>query len=157
MSSLTTTKHGPKPTPVTPKWFWSNVRIILDQSSCWIWQRKSAVRGGYGVFERAGFRMQSHRYALVCTRGLDVNLHVLHKCDNPKCCRPSHLFQGTQDTNMKDMATKWRSGRSKLTKDQVLAIKSGTDHLSLSDTARKYGVTCSAIEFIRKGENYAHV
>ena len=79
---------------------------------CWEWT--ASLRNGYGQFGvggRKGTINPSHRVSWELTNGAIPNgLFVLHKCDNPKCCRPKHLFLGTHQDNMKDMTSKFRHG-----------------------------------------------
>jgi hypothetical protein len=68
--------------------------------------------GQFGVGSRDdGTRglVYAHRYAWVQARGpIPAGLDVLHRCDNPPCCSPDHLFLGTDQDNREDMARKWR-------------------------------------------------
>ena len=71
----------------------------------------------------------THRAAYKSVFGeISQNVCVLHKCDNPPCCRPSHLFLGTKETNNKDRNNKGRtafgdrSGRTKLKEGEVVEI-----------------------------------
>lgn len=79
---------------------------------CWEWggclyDKKG---GGYGGFSIGGKPFRAHRIAWVIKNGEIKNgLQVLHKCDNPKCCRPDHLFLGTSTDNMQDCAFKKRN------------------------------------------------
>ena len=70
---------------------------------------KHKHKHGYGGFWMNGKMEMSHRAAYTLFVGeIPKGLSVLHKCDNTKCCNPSHLFLGTQVDNMKDM---WAKGR----------------------------------------------
>lgn len=87
--------------------FWSKVERAGD---CWVWQG-TITRGGYGRFWLYGRMLRAHRAAYYFTYGsLPDGLHICHRCDNPPCVRPSHLFVGTDRDNVLDMITKGRHG-----------------------------------------------
>lgn len=93
--------------------FWSHVDRSAGPDACWPWMA-SRNRLGYGQFWVAGHYVGSHRYALslrlgrAIAPGLQSN-HVV--CDNPPCCNPTHLAEGTQADNQADMAAKGRVHR----------------------------------------------
>ncbi len=99
--------------------FWKNV---VKQERCWVWIG-TRDKHDYGCFSlkldgvrkngRSAWTMiKAHRYSWQIHFGLIPDgKNVLHRCDNPRCVNPHHLFIGTQDDNMKDMATKGRSPR----------------------------------------------
>jgi hypothetical protein len=91
-----------KPQPVAPR-FWAKVKVT---EYCWLWT--GALRNGYGRFGSPPYRY-AHRVAWELTNGSPGDLKVLHKCDNPKCVRPDHLFLGTQRDNIRDRAQKGRT------------------------------------------------
>ena len=76
--------------------------------ACWPWTgpRHSA---GYGLFRR----QYAHRLALESALGrpLGSGMEACHSCDNPPCCNPAHLFEGTHQDNVRDMAAKGRHRR----------------------------------------------
>jgi len=91
-----------------PSVFWSHVSKPHNEA-CWIWM-KAKTENGYGRANRKG--EFAHRIAWKLTNGdIPKGLFVLHKCDNPPCCNPEHLFLGTREDNMADM---WNKGRGKL-------------------------------------------
>jgi hypothetical protein len=92
--------------------FWSNIpQNSMDE--CWPWLGSASVRGGYGEIHVEGKARKAHRvmYSLIEPE-FDTTLHILHRCDNPPCVNPSHLFAGTNLDNVRDAVAK---GRNKAT------------------------------------------
>lgn len=95
--------------------FWELV-CVGKPDKCWQWLG-SIGAGGYGRYYNKKFknkskRKKSHRLAWMYTNGkIPIGLKVLHHCDNPPCCNPSHMFLGTQVDNIVDMVKKKRHMR----------------------------------------------
>lgn len=146
----------------TQQRFWSFVAIGASDA-CWPWQGARNPTG-YGVFQ-AGTRGQvrAHRFAYELTKGPLQGL-AMHRCDNPPCCNPNHLIDGTNAENMADMVAKGRQargtrhGRAKLTPTDVIAIRA---HLSAGRppgrVALLFGVSRAAIRSIADGRAWGHV
>ena len=87
---------------------------IVKSPTCWEWT--GALRGklGYGHLSVQGRLYAAHRLAWELTNGpIPASMNVLHHCDNPRCCRPDHLFLGTQRDNYLDMQQKGREVKSR--------------------------------------------
>lgn len=90
--------------------FWTKVDRSAGDSRCWPWL---AYRGpkGYGRFFAGGKMWVAHAVAWRIENGEPAHgLFVLHRCDNPSCCNPRHLFLGTIQDNNRDMVAKGRHG-----------------------------------------------
>jgi hypothetical protein len=99
--------------------FWMRVdkdgpTLVPELGPCWIW---TAARGdhGYGTFCPAGApNVGAHRYSYELHHGpIAEGLLACHRCDNPPCVNPGHLFAGTHSDNMRDMVAKGRHARRK--------------------------------------------
>ena len=88
---------------------------IRKTDTCWLWTA-GTNNYGYGVFTiRKNEFVQAHRFAYMLYMGpLKNEEKVLHKCDNPPCCNPAHLWKGTQGENMLDAERKGHRGRNSL-------------------------------------------
>lgn len=117
----------------------------------------SRMANNYGrvkIGGRNGKFVLVHRFVYEELKGPIENRCVCHTCDNPPCINPDHLFLGTHEDNMKDMAKKDRafktigekSGMCKLTEKQIEAIRK--DSRKQIDIAREYGLSKSHVSMI---------
>lgn len=87
--------------------FWGYVNITPD---CWLW-KAGCFQNGYGQFRVGKKKVKAHRFAYQITYGRILpTICVCHKCDNPKCVNPKHLFLSTPKGNALDREAKKRSG-----------------------------------------------
>jgi hypothetical protein len=141
--------------------FWSKVEVTQNTCRCWEWKGRRDP-WGYGEFKLQGAATRAHRVAVQMTGvPLQPGEVVMHTCDNPACCNPTHLVVGDHAMNVADRVAKRRSakgaknGRSKLTEKQVLAIRA--DDRTLTEVARDYGVCIATISHIRQRKIWQHI
>ena len=94
---------------MTEAQFWARVDKV-DGDGCWVWNG-ARVPEGYGQAVYEGKVHGAHRLAWMFDnreRQVPAGMKVLHRCDNPPCVRPSHLFLGTNGDNMRDCVRKGR-------------------------------------------------
>ena len=135
--------------------FWKKVDKN-GPNGCWLWTGAKTSVGGYGNFGVNYKLMKAHRVSWFIHFGEPINnLCVLHKCDNPPCVNPDHLWLGTMQDNMQDKVKKGRlytgdrSGLVKLSPKQVLQIRYDRScGLKLKELSLKYGVTMGTISTI---------
>jgi len=141
--------------------FWSRVDVG-NEDACWNWKGPKTDRA-YGVYAPLpGVLLRAHRVAYALHNGgIDDAMLVCHRCDNPSCCNPKHLFLGTSSDNMRDMVAKGRNkpinGESnpsaKLTAEQARAIY--LDPRTNREIADAYGVAGSLASLIRRRKVWA--
>lgn len=98
----------PPPVKNFPEHFWSKIDRSGGPDSCWPWKAYRTI-DGYGQIGRFQRILRAHRVAWELTNGpIPPNIFVCHRCDNPPCCNPAHLFLGSVQENNLDMARKGR-------------------------------------------------
>ena len=149
-------------------------RIKKDSNGCWIWKGRRN-KAGYGVMETGsllnGTKNHSarvHRLIFEIFKGPIGNMHVLHKCDNPACVNPDHLFLGSHQDNMRDAFSKGRmhppphlsgeeNGNTSLTKSDVSEIRL---LLRIGETgkriAKSFGICETTVSNIKNGRTWAN-
>jgi hypothetical protein len=143
--------------------FWSLVKMSQTSDGCWLWC--GHIRDGrYGVIWRDGKNRYAHRVAYELTHGaIPGSLRVCHRCDNPPCCRPSHLFLGTQEENIQDMRRKGRNPHPlKLSEKDVLEIRRRYENrkmfkITMQQLADEYGVYKGYISKIIHHQKWRHI
>jgi hypothetical protein len=128
------------------------------------------MAGGYGTLGggKRGVSVYAHRMSYMLFIGeIPPGVCVLHRCDNPRCVKPTHLFLGTQADNNRDMKEKGRARgpylrgeyhpAAKLRDEQVIEIRAA--HSSGESTRRLaelYGVRRRLITEVVAGRTYIH-
>jgi hypothetical protein len=102
-----------------------NIAQRNADTPCWEWTRgTNKFPKNYGRFMHQGKHKLAHRFAWEITHGaIPEGLQVCHKCDNPLCVRPDHLFLSTNSGNQKDSLRKGRHAWQKLIASDVLKIR----------------------------------
>lgn len=133
------------------------MREIRAEGDCWVWTG-SRNGAGYGTVTIDGRSDFAHRLAWTLTYGrIPPGKRVLHRCDNPPCVRPSHLFLGTQSENLIDAVTKGRGGTAKLTVSDILTIRDLlAEGLSQQAVADRFHVSQVTISLVHRGRTWSH-
>lgn len=157
----------PKPVAVEVR-FWSKVQKH-EGDNCWWWTGKRD-RHGYGLLRvgpRAAGWERAHRVSWTIHNGpIPEGRHICHRCDQPGCVRPDHLYAGTAMDNVRDMVERKRhfcmthpgvhrgegNPRARLTWPIVRIIREDLKtSIPRKELARRYGVCLGTIEAIKSG------
>jgi len=156
-----------------PEDIWKKINIkptsviwYLWNNECWKWTTKSINNKGYGMFSITKKMYLAHRIVYKLVFGaIPDNLYILHHCDNPLCCNPSHLFPGTQKNNMEDMIVRGRQccgekiSSSKLKEKDILEIRIlySTGDYYQRELGEIYGVGADEISRIVNNKMWKHI
>jgi len=124
-------------------------------------------KSGYGRTFYNGKKWRTHRLAIELEGISTDGWYVLHSCDNPLCCNPTHLRLGNHTDNMKDRSKRGRTkGANKgsahynatLTDDQVMEIRTRLLYgQKQKDIALDYGISQSAVSKIKNNQKWKHI
>lgn len=157
--------------------FWSRVDK-KSESECWAWKMSCNSRG-YGKFQVGRKTISAHRFSIVASGNeIPDGMFSCHKCDNPPCCNPNHLFIGSSADNQRDMADKGRSCKGernpskthpelfrgennyghKLTDEIVSRLRESPPiGANMNSEALKYSVSASALRGAIVGSTWKHL
>ena len=165
-------RKGPKPRTA------EQIRALLealprDENGCWIYG--GASYNGYGMIHFEGRQTYAHRLAWQIFRG-PIPKHdshrgtmvVAHRCDQPRCCNPEHLFVGSQADNVADMHAKGRGptkeqlrtfGNARLSVDEVLLIRRLYDESDLSEEkiGAMFGIEQTTVSAIGRRKTWSRL
>jgi hypothetical protein len=130
----------------------------VETSDCWLWGGRTTQKG-YGHMDNGRKVIIVHRFMYEQLHGITLTSeeHVLHSCDTPHCCNPSHLRVGTNQENILDKLERDRSGK-KLNIQKVREIKMLLKQRKThKEIAVLYGVNQSNITRISTGARWGHV
>jgi len=143
---------------------------VQKTDTCWLWIA-GVNHFGYGYFNRSSVKkavcVLAHRYSYELANGpIAGEMCVLHRCDNPRCVRPDHLFLGTRTDNSNDKIAKGRAAgakgtshpKARLTEPQVVEIRrrweNGESQMHLS---REFKVGHRTVCAIVHRETWRHI
>jgi len=159
MTTNFSTKGGP-----------SNIfdKVVAGLNNCMIFTGCCTDRG-YGAVRYKGLVEKAHRVSyMTCIGPIPNDIHVLHKCDNPPCVNPNHLFLGDDKINVHDMMIKGRAnqakkgsvnGRAIVSEADVIEIRKLFDsgEMTITELAYKYKLTWRPTQMIVKRMTWRHI
>lgn len=164
--------------------FWSKVDkngpiLVESLGPCWEW-KAGRYPAGYGQISiqspRRGFG--AHVISFYINNGYWPAPNCLHKCDNPPCCNPAHLFAGTAKDNVHDMVSKGRiargdkhglrihperqargnvHGKAIMTEEKVLALRAMNGTKKHRELAAIFGISRPTVFQIISRRTWTHI
>ncbi len=171
--SAQSAKPVPQLTPEQEHYFWSRLTRVDNTPCCWEWTGHQKSKLPYGCLTLNRKSLRAHRVAFATVTGVDVTGKlVAHRCDNPKCCNPMHLFLTDDEGNNRDRDAKnrWKpqigppkrnpcrgetNCNAKLTAAQVLEIKNAPE--PSRQMAHEFGIHFETLRRIKAGKAWTHI
>lgn len=133
------------------------------ETDCIEWQKGRSL-DGYGRVKYRNERYSAHRLSWILTKGeIPKGKSVLHRCDNPPCINPDHLFIGDNFDNMADRKAKGRApsqkgsanGHARLTNDIVVAIRNAEG--TQKSIGIRFGVSQATVSYLKTKKRWPHI
>jgi len=138
-------------------------KMVDKTDSCWLW-KGSKNTYGYGQISINSKQKTCHRFSWLLAGNTILEGHVIrHKCRNRHCVNPEHLETGTHQENALDrvrdgtVANGCKQGKSKLTEEQVRAIRANPNNKTQMELGKEYKVYISTIEKIISRKTWKHL
>jgi hypothetical protein len=162
-----TRAHVPRETPEERFW-----KYVWKTDGCWVWTACTSAHG-YGQLSLGGRQIRRMVYTHIFSWELHIGaipkgMQICHRCDNPPCVRPDHLFLGTQAQNMADASAKGRirlpdlrgaqHPMAKLSAGQVIEIRQlwSTGNWLQRELGERFGVSQVTISRLLLQKNWRH-
>lgn len=143
---------------------WERVDRSGGLDACWPF-RGAKTKKGYGSIRVGKRTMHAHRLAFTLDQGREPDGQVRHSCDNPPCCNPRHLLEGSDADNKRDMVERGRrkgkclgeeNGRAKLTPEKAAEIRARhASGESINALSAAFGVAWPQVKKVVTGERWA--
>lgn len=135
-------------------------KFVIKKNGCWGWKgSKKSHKFKYGTLSFRGKEHLAHRVSYFLSKGeIPKKMYVLHKCDNPECSNPEHLFLGTYLDNKRDQIKKGRAKVEKLDEHKVAQIKKMIKNNEYhKDISKKYGISRTTVWCIQSEKTWKDI
>lgn len=135
--------------------------IPEPMSGCFLWMGSVDGRGYGSIKDSQRVTRRASRVSWQLTHGpIPKGMCVCHRCDNPLCVNPDHLFIGSNADNTRDMLQKGRAhdrrgNNAKLTPEQVQAVRLSSE--TPTKLAERYSISTSTVWLVKTKRRWAHI
>lgn len=158
--------------PVPELYEWIKSKLIPAENGCMVWT--GAKLKGYGQITIKGVTTKLHRFVLEqkLQRPLGEHMCALHSCNNPSCCNPAHITEGTNKENVDykvscnrqskgtthgDYMRGEKNAYAKLTESDIREIRNAKGRILQTELAAKYNITRNHVSAIQLKRVWRHV
>lgn len=135
-----------------------SIKFVTTHTGCMVCISHGPNHKGYVKIKVKRRWYKLHRVIYEMHNGpISEGMYVCHKCDNPACSNPEHLFLGTPKDNAVDMVKKGRGNKQKLSCEQVIKIREKIGTKLQKEIAKEFGVNKVTISLIKHNRTWSHI